>query len=151
MPILLHCSAGKDRTGVICALILSLCGVEDEVVAHEYSLTDLGLKSRHGEFVAHLIKEPALQGNPLGARRMVGSRRENMTATLNKIREIWGSVENAVLDLKLLTREEIEQLRANLTVSGSPLAWEHHEKLVATAQKESDAEAEKIVAEARLQ
>jgi hypothetical protein len=73
-PILLHCTAGKDRTGVICALVLSLCGVDDDVVAHEYSLTDIGLKSRHPEFLRHLIKEPALAGNPLGARRMIGSR-----------------------------------------------------------------------------
>lgn len=147
--MLLHCSAGKDRTGVICALILSLCGVEDEIVAHEYSLTDLGLKSRHGEFVAHLIKEPALKGNPLGARRMVGSRRENMIGTLNKIREKWGTIENAVLELKLLDKGEIEQLRKNLVVGGSPLDWEAHGKLVAIAQKESDAEAERIAAEAQ--
>ena len=41
-PILLHDSAVKDRTSVICALALSLCGVDIEVVAHEYSLTDFG-------------------------------------------------------------------------------------------------------------
>jgi protein tyrosine/serine phosphatase len=70
----MHCSAGKDRTGVICAMILSLCGVEDEVVAHEYSLTDLGLRDRHPEFLKHLLKEPALKDNPAGARRMVSSR-----------------------------------------------------------------------------
>jgi protein tyrosine/serine phosphatase len=37
-PLIVHCTAGKDRTGVICALVLSLCGVDDEVVAKEYSL-----------------------------------------------------------------------------------------------------------------
>jgi protein tyrosine/serine phosphatase len=33
-PLIVHCSAGKDRTGVICALILSLCGVDDETIAY---------------------------------------------------------------------------------------------------------------------
>lgn len=73
-PILIHCTAGKDRTGIICALILSLCGVEDEIVAHEYSLTDLGLKCRHAEIISHLITEAAFKGDPEGAYRMVLAR-----------------------------------------------------------------------------
>ncbi|RYP55418.1 hypothetical protein DL769_010193 [Monosporascus sp. CRB-8-3] len=70
-PLLVHCTAGKDRTGVICAVILSLCGVDDDIVAHEYSLTDLGLKERHQEIIAHLVQEPAFKDDPDGARRMV--------------------------------------------------------------------------------
>ncbi|KAI0130577.1 tyrosine phosphatase [Xylariales sp. AK1849] len=152
-PLLLHCTAGKDRTGVICALILSLCGVDDEVVAHEYSLTDLGLRSRHGEFTRHLMKEPALRNNPAGARRMVGSRKENMLLTLSRIRETYGSVEQCVLDLGLLNRDEIKHLRQNLLVDvggeeGTVLDWQSHAKLVEKAQEESDKEAEKIAAEA---
>jgi protein-tyrosine phosphatase len=38
-PVVVHCMAGKDRTGVICALTLSLLGVPDEEVAAEYALT----------------------------------------------------------------------------------------------------------------
>lgn len=70
-PILIHCSAGKDRTGVICALILSLCGVADEGVAIEYNLTDIGLKPLHEIIVSNLMKEEAFMGNPEGARQMV--------------------------------------------------------------------------------
>ncbi|KAI0153848.1 tyrosine phosphatase [Pestalotiopsis sp. NC0098] len=154
-PVLLHCSAGKDRTGVICALVLSLCGVDDDVVAHEYSLTDLGLKSRHPEFLRHLMKEPALAGNPLGARRMIGSRKENMIETLKKIRSIWGSVEKCVVELNFLTDEEIKQLRKTFIVDassqeGSPLDWRKHADLVAAAQRESDADAKRIAAEAQI-
>ncbi|KAI1865169.1 hypothetical protein JX265_008216 [Neoarthrinium moseri] len=153
-PILLHCTAGKDRTGVICALILSLCGVDDDVVAHEYSLTELGLKSRHAEFTRHLIKEPALKGNPAGARRMVGSRKENMTGTLNKIREIWGSVEQCVIDLNLLDEAGIEQLRRNLIIEEAEARgtndWQSHAKLVVKAQVEADAEAERIAASSQM-
>jgi protein tyrosine/serine phosphatase len=72
-PILIHCSAGKDRTGVICALILSLCGVDDEVVAHEYSLSELGLQSRP-DFLRNLLEEPVVKGNAAAAMEMVGSR-----------------------------------------------------------------------------
>jgi hypothetical protein len=73
-PILVHCTAGKDRTGVLCALVLGLCGVDDETIAEEYALTDLGLRNRKGEFVEHLLKNPALAGNRAGVERMVGAR-----------------------------------------------------------------------------
>ncbi|KAH9905331.1 protein-tyrosine phosphatase-like protein [Xylariomycetidae sp. FL2044] len=137
-PILVHCTAGKDRTGVICALILSLCGVADDVVAHEYSLTDLGLVSRHQEFIAHLMRNPAMAGDPEGARRMIGARKEAMLGTLSNLRSRHGSIEKCVTDLGLLTAEGIAQLRRNLVVEvdegengGSiPIPWEAHAKLL---------------------
>ena len=42
-PLVFHCTAGKDRTGVLAALVLRLCGVPDEVVAWEYGITEQGL------------------------------------------------------------------------------------------------------------
>jgi protein-tyrosine phosphatase len=38
-PMLIHCSAGKDRTGVSCALILSALGVDRSAVIEDYLLT----------------------------------------------------------------------------------------------------------------
>jgi protein-tyrosine phosphatase len=40
-PTVVHCVAGKDRTGLISALTLELLGVPDEVIAHDYALTEL--------------------------------------------------------------------------------------------------------------
>ncbi|KAK2771309.1 tyrosine phosphatase [Colletotrichum kahawae] len=115
-PLLVHCTAGKDRTGVICALILSLCGVSDAVVAHEYSLTDIGLQDRKEELVNHLLATEAMKGNPEGARRMIGSRKENMLSTLELIRREYGSVESFVQTRCRLSPEAIEQIRKNLIV-----------------------------------
>jgi protein-tyrosine phosphatase len=39
-PLVIHCSAGKDRTGFACALILHALGVPDEVIAEDYLLTN---------------------------------------------------------------------------------------------------------------
>lgn len=36
---LVHCTAGKDRTGVLAAVLLRASGVAPETVAHEYALT----------------------------------------------------------------------------------------------------------------
>jgi protein tyrosine/serine phosphatase len=35
-----HCTAGKDRTGMVAALVLSLVGVDDAVIIEDYILTD---------------------------------------------------------------------------------------------------------------
>lgn len=121
-PMLVHCTAGKDRTGVICALILSLCGVDDETVAREYELTQLGLAARKDEFVAHLLRVAetmnidSIKGNPEAAERMVSAGRESMLATLAMIREKYGSVEGYVVDECRVTPAAVEQIRKNLVV-----------------------------------
>ena len=38
-PALFHCSAGKDRTGVLAALLLDLAGVEHDAIVADYALT----------------------------------------------------------------------------------------------------------------
>ncbi|KAK4222619.1 protein-tyrosine phosphatase-like protein [Podospora fimiseda] len=113
-PILVHCSAGKDR--VIIALILSLCGVKDDLVAHDYSLTELGLAHRLEAIVEHLLLQPGIEGDREKARAMVSSRKEYMLGTLSYIRETYGSVEGYVINHLGVSKEVVERLRRNLIV-----------------------------------
>ena len=39
-PAVVYCAAGKDRTGVICAIILHLLGVDREEIIADYTLSD---------------------------------------------------------------------------------------------------------------
>ena len=39
-PLVIHCTAGKDRTGFACALILHALGVSEQVIADDYLLTN---------------------------------------------------------------------------------------------------------------
>lgn len=43
LPIVVHCTAGKDRTGIVIALLLSALGVDDETVAADFAVTELNL------------------------------------------------------------------------------------------------------------
>jgi len=42
--VVVHCFAGKDRTGIVVALLLSLAGVPDEVIAADYAASDPGVE-----------------------------------------------------------------------------------------------------------
>jgi protein tyrosine/serine phosphatase len=42
-PALFHCAAGKDRTGVLSALLLDVLGVPHEVIAEDYAFTSMAL------------------------------------------------------------------------------------------------------------
>jgi protein-tyrosine phosphatase len=39
-PLVIHCTAGKDRTGFACALILHALGIPDDLIAEDYLLTN---------------------------------------------------------------------------------------------------------------
>lgn len=41
VPVLIHCAHGKDRTGVIVALVLGCLEVEDEVIAQDYARSEV--------------------------------------------------------------------------------------------------------------
>ena len=90
--ILIHCTAGKDRTGIICALFLLLGGVDEETVAMEYALTEAGLASFYQEMV---FGNPRLTSErKVVARRMLGAPVDAMRRTLLVIREEYGGWRN---------------------------------------------------------
>jgi len=44
-PLVFHCVAGKDRTGVVAALLLAVLGVPDEAIVEDYHRTDLATRA----------------------------------------------------------------------------------------------------------
>lgn len=53
-PLVFHCTVGKDRTGVLAALVLDLLGVHRDVIVEDYMLT----AGRIGLIVARLRRDP---------------------------------------------------------------------------------------------
>lgn len=62
-PVVFHCTAGKDRTGVAAALLLRALGVSTEDVLQDYLLTNTLLKTAHAQGMAQasLLPPEALQ------------------------------------------------------------------------------------------
>jgi protein-tyrosine phosphatase len=51
-PVVFHCYAGKDRTGLVAAMILALAGVHADAIAADYAETDEHLAGRYAEWLA---------------------------------------------------------------------------------------------------
>jgi len=113
-PCLVNCTAGKDRTGVVVALLLQLVGVEEEAIAEEYALTDLGLAELKPVFVERLLRNPALGGDREGVGNMVSAKKENMAAALEMIEREFGGAERYMRERCELEDEHIERIRRNL-------------------------------------
>lgn len=63
---LIHCSLGKDRTGVIIALLLMLSGVPDSLIVKEYGLSTAGLIPIITQIERYLVKA---KGKSIDARK----------------------------------------------------------------------------------
>jgi protein-tyrosine phosphatase len=60
--VLVHCTAGKDRTGVATALLLDAVGVEREAIAADYTVTAANLA---GEWADRMLERAKAEGVPL--------------------------------------------------------------------------------------
>lgn len=122
--VLLHCTAGKDRTGVIVAIILTLLGVPRQQICQEYQLTETGLEYRRSMLLEKLMASGAFDGEEgkEAALRMSGARYDSMFRTLEMIDKRWGSVEDYVKQDCKLSDTEIDQIRKNLRVPADSAA-----------------------------
>ena len=57
LPLVLHCTAGKDRTGVSTAFLLSVLGVDRDLIEADYKLTNLDTE-RQADFIESTVGYP---------------------------------------------------------------------------------------------
>jgi protein tyrosine/serine phosphatase len=88
-PVAFYCTAGKDRTGMIAAIILALLGTEDEYIVEDYSLS----ANVYAEMNDHKAMVGALSQRSLDAKTFLGAPPQVMKDTLENIRRTYGSVE----------------------------------------------------------
>jgi protein-tyrosine phosphatase len=60
LPLLYHCTAGKDRTGVFSALLHLALGVPEQTVLADYALTDIYLPP-NSQFVDEMMAASATE------------------------------------------------------------------------------------------
>lgn len=108
--VLIHCHSGKDRTGLISALLLSVAGVPEEAIAGDYALTDTCLQPLHDR----LIDENG--GSPEERAAMayeLSSPPEVIHAVFQHLGQRYGGTEGYVLQAGLRP-ENLDRLRERL-------------------------------------
>ncbi|MDL2231176.1 tyrosine-protein phosphatase [Porphyromonadaceae bacterium OttesenSCG-928-L07] len=97
-PLLYHCSAGKDRTGLATALLLSALGVEEETIMQDYLSSNIYLA---GKYDALIAKYPVYKD-------LFSVRREFLGSALSEIKKDHGTIENF---LRNVLQVDIEKLK----------------------------------------
>jgi protein-tyrosine phosphatase len=108
--VLFHCFGGKDRTGLIAAILLALAGVPYDVIAEDYAITDTYLQPFYAE-VFREIGDDSAQRERL--ERMFVSPPEAMHTVLSYLDREHGGVENYLL-ASGVTKEAIENIRSRI-------------------------------------
>jgi protein-tyrosine phosphatase len=86
--VVVHCHAGKDRTGLVVALLLRLAGVPAAAIAVDYALSGERLRSRYEEWVATAADDT----ERARIERIAATPAEAMQAVVQAIDEQYGDV-----------------------------------------------------------
>lgn len=102
--VIFHCTAGKDRTGIVACLMLLIAGVQEEDILADYMVTYAyiykGIRIMHDE-------NPDLPA-------FIGTIKvEHLEQTIERLNDVYGNVEGYLVEIGL-TSEEIKKLKNKL-------------------------------------
>ncbi|MGQ4382751.1 GNAT family N-acetyltransferase [Streptomyces sp. SAS_270] len=113
-PLVFHCASGKDRTGLLAALVLSLLGVPEQTIIEDFTLTELATARLVADWqAAHPDSELTWPGYGKAPA-------EIMALFLADLRTRYGSVQRYVTETLGLDDSLPRTLRANLLEQPSP-------------------------------
>jgi protein-tyrosine phosphatase len=95
-PAVYHCAAGKDRTGVVSAVLLGLLGVADEVIVADYAATQQNLDAIIARLMASEGYQSMLENLPPDT---LHAEPETMIALLSRVRAKYGSMRGYVREI----------------------------------------------------
>jgi protein-tyrosine phosphatase len=89
LPAVFHCTAGKDRTGVLSAVVLSLLGVDEPTVVADYALSGAAMVRLRAKLIA---KYPEATATLEGIDEVFSADPAQMEQLLDHVQETYGSV-----------------------------------------------------------
>jgi len=107
--VVIHCAGGKDRTGLVTALLLHLAGVRTEEIALDYALSEERLRTRHEQWIAEAESEEERER----LMRITQTPADSIKGVLEELERRYGSVEG-YLRHGGLTNDELARARARL-------------------------------------
>jgi len=122
-PLVFHCAAGKDRTGVAAALILSLLGVSDETIIEDYLVTQIVTQNLLESFHAGGATGPS--GNSDFQQKLASYPKDMIqpvfdadisyiTTLIDYVNTEYGSFKHYALEVLSLNLRQLETLKQRL-------------------------------------
>ncbi len=111
-PAVYHCAAGKDRTGVVSAILLGLLGVREEIIVADYAATQANLDAIIDRLMATEGYQAMLSALPPDT---LHARPETMIAFLERVQAEYGSMREYARDAGV-GEESLQQLEARLLI-----------------------------------
>ena len=114
VPLVFHCSAGKDRTGILGAILLDLLGVDRATVLEDYTLSEM----HYERLVDMFLRDRAIHDfDTVDEERfspLLRADPEYVQACFEVLHETHGDTETYVRDVLGLTAQEITAIRTLL-------------------------------------
>ncbi len=104
-----HCMGGKDRTGLVTALLLALADVDDEQIAADYALSEERLRPRHELWFAEAETEAELKR----LQRIAQTPAASIVGVFEELERRYGSVEGYLRDAGV-SDDDLARARARL-------------------------------------
>ncbi|KAG9236752.1 protein-tyrosine phosphatase-like protein [Amylocarpus encephaloides] len=122
--ILFHCTAGKDRTGILSALILELVGTSREEIAHDYALTRVGFEPWRELLTKTFMTQAESTFKEPGMLAFAGVNGINIVRLLEWMDEKWGEkgtggVEGYLIKDLGLSANDVEKIKLRLKKRGA--------------------------------
>ena len=118
LPAVFHCHAGKDRTGMVAALLLELLGVTRETVLDDYELTSRYRLREHADTSFRRLVETGMA--PEAAAGILTTPRWAMQHALEVLDEQYGGVETYVTGPGGMAPDVVGALRTTLLAPAPP-------------------------------
>lgn len=111
LPLVFHCTGGKDRTGICSALLLKILGVQEETILSDHLLSDVCNAERLKPIFARFA---ALGIDAEKAGYYLQAPVEPLVALFDHLKEVYGSVENYLIKKGGLERATVSAIQSRL-------------------------------------
>ncbi len=108
-PVVFHCAAGKDRTGVLAALVLDIVGVQPTVIVDDYALTAMHLDP----ILVRQRSDPETAQRMIDAPQLFGAESHTMENFLDGLYQRYGGARGWAMSCGL-TSDDLDRLTSIL-------------------------------------
>lgn len=111
-PILYHCTNGKDRTGFMTYLILSILGVPEDVIMSDYTLTNLTFDESYNLLGNIMSEELGIENYHLW--EFYGVKPDWLRISMDYVNSNFGNVETYLMEKTDLREKDFKKIQDNL-------------------------------------